>query len=170
MYYFVPVLSDFLKTGPGGFVVCILWFSFFCCCVYNFGFCFSFLSKNDQKRTQQNSQKQKCRKKQTFFSVSAAVFTNSVPFLGWVLNMQIFAENAIKLVVSACFEKKGKNLQNAHKCQTCWVKTWSKVESKLGPRLFRNIMDQISTQKMVLFVVVILSWKSYSPWRKKKIN
>ena len=61
-------------------------------------FVFIPLHKTPKNRTQQKppkKKKQKCREKgQTKKSVSAVVFTNSVPnFWGWVTKMLCFAEN-----------------------------------------------------------------------------
>ena len=76
---------------------------------------------------------------------SQIVFLN---FLWWAKKLQFFAESTIKIVVSASFVK-GKM---APKCQKGWVKTWSKVESKLGPSMFATKLDQVLTQQMVSFI------------------
>ena len=103
------LVTFFFKTGLSRFVVCILWFSFlFCCFVLKFVFsCFSFLSKKTQNGHSENQKKQNAEKNgQTKKTISAIVFTNSVPiFWGVGKNMQIFAENTIKIVVSTYFEK-----------------------------------------------------------------
>ena len=69
--------------------------------------CFSFFSKKDPQKTGhgKNPQKQKCRKKRTKKSVSAAVFTNSVPYFLGGLKVAVFAENSIRIVVSVSFVK-----------------------------------------------------------------
>ena len=118
----------------------ILWSSFlFCCFVLKFVFfgVFHFSPKKTKNRTQQKPNKN-AEKKGQEKSVSAVVFTNRVPnILGVGLKVQIFAEHTLKRVVSAYFEK----LKRANNCQKDWIKTWSKVASKLGPSmLLRNII------------------------------
>ena len=64
----------------------VVLFLFWLFCVQFFVFCFhSFPKKTPQNRHSKNPKKQKCRKTgQRKHSVSAVVFTNSVPnFLGW---------------------------------------------------------------------------------------
>ena len=64
--------------------------------------------------------------------------TVSLIFWVWGLKNTDFAENTIKIVVSAYYEiwKKGQ------KCQKVWVKTWSRVASKLGPSILRKISGE----------------------------
>ena len=66
-----------------------------------FRFDFSFLSKKAAK----NGHRKKKQKKGHFLSVSAVVFTNSVPNFWGGLKNAIFTEHTIKRVVSAYFEK-----------------------------------------------------------------
>ena len=130
----------FFEAGLSGFVVCILWSSFlFCCFVLSFVF-LSFLSKIWQTQTQQNDKKkQNAEKKQIYFSVSAVVFTNSVPhFLGVGLKIKILAENPIEWWFQHILKNK-----KAQKHQKGWVKTWSKVGSKLGPSMFLRFFENI---------------------------
>ena len=69
-------------------------------------------------------------------------------------------------MVSASFVK-GKM---APPCQKGWVRTWSKVESKLGPSMLRNKIGPSFDLKMVVFFLLVLFlWKSHSHCRKKKI-
>ena len=83
-------------------------------------FVFSIPFKNDQKTDAAKTQKMQ-KKHNLFFSVSAVVFTNSVPnFGGWVLKMQMFAENTMNK------KKRPFNVKN---------------ESKLGPRLSQNLVQ-----------------------------
>ena len=71
----------------------------FCCFVLNFVLCFVVfipLKQTTKNGHSKNPKKQKCRNTDKN-SVSAVVFTNSVPnFLGWALKIQNFAENTIK--------------------------------------------------------------------------
>ena len=141
-----------------------------------FGFLF-FVFHSSQKRDppQKNRTQQKLRKKNKNAektdpkkSVSAVAFANSVPWLiGVGLKIHLFAENIIKIVVSASFVK-GKWPKNV---KNCWVKTWSKVEWKLGPSMLRNIIGPSFDQKWVILVFhsLFIFWKSHSPCRQKKI-
>ena len=89
LYYFVSVLSGFL------FYLCnrTKWF----CCLHLvvlFPFCcdglnFVFLSFISKKRPKNGHNNKECRKNGQLLSVSAVVFTNSVPNLGGGLKMQI---------------------------------------------------------------------------------
>ena len=85
-----------------------------------------FKKETPQKGTQQKPPKQKCRKNgRTKNSVSAVVFTNSVPNLlygGGGLQI-VFAESPIKIGVSA-------NLEKGKKGQKC-----EKGRVKICPRL-----------------------------------
>ena len=101
-------------------------------------FVISFLSKktpkklDTAKKTKSKIQKKSVQKQ----TVSAVVFTNNVPhFWGVGLKMHMFAENTIKIVVSAY-----KKTTKGQKMSKGWVKTWSKVASKLGPSMLCNIV------------------------------
>ena len=131
------------------FCVCVVWFfsfknrtKWFCCLhlvvffpflLFCFEFClFSFLSKKDPQKTDTaKTQKAKMQKKRTNQKNQLAQLCSQIVFLflGVGLKMQIFAENTIKIVVSAYFEKwkRAKNVK--------------KVESKLGPRLRQNLVQ-----------------------------
>ena len=96
----------------------------------------------------QNLENQKCRKtSQNVSSVSAVVFTNSVPiFWGWALKMHNCAENTIKVVVSAKIKitkndppPQKKNYPNLE------VKNWFKHMSKTGLSMLRNMLGPILT-------------------------
>ena len=127
-------------TRLSGLLICILW-SFFLFCfllLFCFEFClflfFSFLSKKKtppKNRTRQKPKKAKMQKNRTKEKVSAIGFTNSVlSFFGVGLKFSFFAENTIKIVVSASFQT-GKNTQKLAKMLSqnlvrgC-VETWSK--------------------------------------------
>ena len=108
----MSVLSGFLflKTGLSGFVVCILWSSFlFCCFVLNFVFCFFIPLKKDPQKTghSKKPKKQKCRKKRTKKNQLAQLCSQIVFLFFWGVGFKNadFAENTIKIVVSAYFEK-----------------------------------------------------------------
>ena len=126
------------------FLVCILWSSFFVC----FQFCFFFLlfhssPKKAKKPDTAKTPKNKCRKKGQLLSVGAGVFRNSVPNLGGGLNMH-FCREHYKI---AYFErnKNGPMSSNflSQKLVEAWVKTWSKLESKIGPSMLRNIVGPV---------------------------
>ena len=74
--------------------------------------------------------------------------------------MQMFAENTINSG-SSIFEK-----QNDPKCQKGWAKTWSKVVSKLGPRMLRNIIGPRFDSKNGSFVFFSF-WKISFPLQKE---
>ena len=146
-------------TGLSGIVVCILWSSFLFCILFGilFFLFFSFLSKNDQKPD--TAKTQKCKHAENI-SVSAVVFTSSVPnFLGWAKTCRFL----LKTLWKAWFQR-----QKAKTCQKGWVKTWSKVESKLGPSMLRNIIrPSFDSKKRYCLSFFLL--KSHSSCRKKKI-
>ena len=83
-----------LKTGLSGFVVGILWSSILLLFCFEFCLCLFFIplkKRPSKNRTQQKPQKTKKKQKKNRqkTSVSAIVFTNSVPnFLGVGLKMQ----------------------------------------------------------------------------------
>ena len=87
--------------------------AFFPFLMFCFEFCllfFSFLSKNATKKpdTAKTHKSKNAEKTDRNISVSAVVFTNSVPsFLGVGFKNADFAENIIKIVVSTYFEGKG---------------------------------------------------------------
>ena len=94
----------------------------------------SFQKRQKMDTAKKKQKKQKCRKKDKT-SVSAVVFTNSVPNSWSGLQNSIFVENPIEIVVSPYFEK-GKCAKNV-----------KKVESNISPRLMRNITGQIFDSK-----------------------
>ena len=58
----------------------------------------------------------------------------------------------------------------AQKCQEGWDKAWSKVESKLGPSMLRNIIGPSLDSRMVICVFFFFFlWKSHCPCRNKTI-
>ena len=59
----------------------------------------------------------------------------------------MFAENTIKIVASAYFKMK-----RAKQCQKSWVKTWSKVASKLCPSMLRKIIGPSFDSKKGIFI------------------
>ena len=72
-----------------------------------------------------------------FLSVSTVVFTNGVPnYLRWDLNMQICAENTLKIMVSAKIKTK-KMTPNYPKIK---VSICSKHRSISGPSMLLNVI------------------------------
>ena len=133
--------------------------------LFCFEFCFfSFLSKNDPKKTghSKNPKKQKCRKKRAKKNqleqlCSQIVFFN---FLAWASKFHFLAENTIKIVVSASSQT-GKNTPKLAK-----MLSQNLVQVCCATRL-----DQALTQKNVFFFVVFcfarFSLKSHSHCRRR---
>ena len=126
----VCVVCFLFVTRLSGFLGCILW-SCFCFCCFVFKFCHFHScqkrNKNGHSRNPTKTNMQKRHKKQLAQLCSQIVFLIIWGGLSW---------KQYKIVVSTYFDK-GKNGQSFSKC---WVKTWFKVESKLGPRMLRNII------------------------------
>ena len=77
-------------------------------------------------------------------AVSTGVLTNSVFFLFCVtLNFALFAENTIKIGVSA--QKK-----NTKKTKKPSVKNWSKLALKTGPSMLRNKLGPVFNARNVV--------------------
>ena len=81
---FVGVVCFLFVTRPSGCLVCILWLCFLSVVLF-WIFVFHFSQKRPKNGHSKNPQKSKMQKKETIlFSVSAVVFTDSVPFFsGW---------------------------------------------------------------------------------------
>ena len=143
-------------------------------------FCFEFvffIPLKKQPKTRDTAKKhkkknQKCRKKRTICFQLAQLCSEMVFLIFWCgLKNADFAENTIQIVVSACFEKKEK----CQKRQKGWVKTWSKVESKLGPSMLRNIIGPSFDSKNGNVVLLFFFWrisfslqKEEELWKKAK--
>ena len=93
------------------------------------------------------------KKGHCFFSVSVVVFTNSVPNFGGGLKIWLFCWKHYKHCdFGICWKRK-----MVKHCQTCWAKTWSKVKSKLGPSMLRNIIGPSFDSKNGKYVFICLS-------------
>ena len=91
----------------------------------------SFLSKKKTKNGHSKNQKKK-KFREKGQKIQLAQLCSQIVFMifgGGLQKCRFFAENAIKIVVSAYFLKR-KMAQNA-----------KKVESKLGPRLSQNLLQ-----------------------------
>ena len=144
------------KWFSGLHLVVLFPFWLFCVhCLFFWDF-YSFKKRPQKTGHCKTPKKQKYRKKeQTKDSVSAVVFTNSVPnFLGMGYTHIIFAEAPIKLG----FEHTLRKEKQGQKCE--------KVESKICPRscrksvqlCFATSLDRCSTQKVFSFLFL-----SHSP-------
>ena len=96
----------------------------------------------------------KMQKKRTLCTraVSTGVLTNSVFFLFCVsLNFALFAENTIKIGVSA----KTKETQHKKKQKKPSVKNWSKLALKTGPSMLRNKIGPVFNARNVVFFLFL---------------
>ena len=85
-------------------------------------------------------------------AVSTGVLTNSVFFLFCVsLNFAFFAENTIKIGVSANKKKK----KNTKKNKKPSVKNWSKLALKTGPSMLRNKIGPVFNARNVVFFLFV---------------
>ena len=88
----LSVSSAFFCNKTKWFLVCILWFCFFVCC-FALNFCFGGFViplKKGNNGHNQNTKNKNAEKKGHFLSVSAVVFTDSVPnFGGWALGLKM---------------------------------------------------------------------------------
>ena len=84
-------------------------------------------------------------------AVSTGVLTNSVFFLFCdSLNFAFFAENTIKIGVSAKKKKK----KNTKKNKKPSVENWSKLALKTGPSMLRNKIGPVFNARNVAFFVL----------------
>ena len=135
--------------------------------LFHVHFLFFIPSKKPKYWTQQK--KQKCRKKgQTKNTVSAVVFTTSVPnFLGG-LHKLYFCWKHIKIGVSAYFEKGKKGPKCEKRLSQKSVQGWVKNQSKYVAQ--HNWTDfWLKRRYLFVFLFLLFFLLSHSPCRKKNI-
>ena len=149
---------------------CLIYFCFVSCFILLvvFGFCcfhilyfFEFwlpIKKHLWKKWKlQKNQKWKMHKKRTFWQEQLAqVCLQIVSFFLFCvsLNFALFAENTIKIGVSAKTKKK----KNTKKNKKPSVKNWSKLALKTGPSMLRNKIGPVFNARNVVFFLFLSSF------------
>ena len=168
LFVFLVLFVSMLDNRLVLFCACVVWFSLFenrtkwFCCLhlvvfFPFVVLFWILSifHSSQKATQKteqnkNPQKQNAEKNGKKKSVSAVVFTNSVPnFLGLGFKNADFSWKLYQNCGFIIFWKRKNQKMSKRLSQN-----WSKVESKLDPSMLRSIIGPSFDSKMVFFCLL----------------
>ena len=165
LFLFFCLLSCFVLNHHVWFLVAlhlVLFFLLFLAFVA-FIFCYFLILTTNQKsslkkmETAKKKQKWKMHKKRTFWQEQLAQVCSQIVsfFLFRVsLNFAFFAENTIKIGVSAPPQKKRKKKNTNKKKQKPSVKNWSKLALKTGPSMLRNKIGPVFSARNGSFVFV----------------
>ena len=168
LFFFFCLLSSFVLNHHVWFIFALYLVFFFLLFLAFVAFIFcnflnlGYLSKNISETLEiAKNTKMKNAQKRTFWQEQLAQMCSQIVsfFLFCVsLNFAFFAENTIKIGVSA--KKKKKNTKKTKKPS---VKNWSKLALKTGPSMLRNQIGPVLNARNVVFFLVSFSFFLKNP-------